>query len=166
MTAITLDIIGNPTGQPRPKATSIGKHARVYTPRRTSTGKTHPIVTWRGAIKEAALPCRPETPLTGPVSVDIELRFKRPKSHYGTGRNAGKLKDSAPDWHTNRPDVDNLTKAILDVLTECGYWRDDSQVCTGGIRKRYVKQGELAGATVTISQVDDSKAWHILTRRP
>lgn len=30
--------------------------------------------------------------------------------------------------YINRPDVDNLCKALLDVMTELGFWKDDSKV--------------------------------------
>lgn len=35
--------------------------------------------------------------LAGPVSVKIGFYLPRPKTHYGTGKNAGVLKDNAPD---------------------------------------------------------------------
>ena len=37
--------------------------------------------------------------LDGPVSVTVDFYLPRPKSHYGTGRNAGALKPSAPAEH-------------------------------------------------------------------
>lgn len=64
----------------------------------------------------------------GPVSVDLEFRFSRPKHHYRTGRFAGELKDSAPVAHTVKPDLDKLIRAVLDSLTTAHVYRDDSQV--------------------------------------
>lgn len=85
---------------------------------------------WRqdvtAAAKEAA--GADWTPLHGPVRVDIDFRFARPRSHYGTGRNAAVVRDSAPRWPAGRPDVDKLTRAVLDALTAAGIWRDDAQV--------------------------------------
>ena len=66
-------------------------------------------------------------PVAGPVSASYRFFFKRPASHYGTGRNADTLKKSAPDMHTQRPDLVNLIKCMEDALTGI-IWRDDSQV--------------------------------------
>lgn len=42
---------------------------------------------------------------------------------------------SSPKWMkdcvapmTSRPDVDNISKAMIDCMTKCGYWEDDSQL--------------------------------------
>ena len=40
----------------------------------------------------------------------MNFRFVRPKSHYGTGRNAKKLKPSAPPHHTQKPDATKLLR--------------------------------------------------------
>lgn len=62
-------------------------------------------------------------PLTGPMRVVLEFRFKRPQSHF----NKSGLKKGAPQHHTQMPDVDKLARSVLDALT--GYaWHDDKQV--------------------------------------
>jgi Holliday junction resolvase RusA-like endonuclease len=93
--------------------------------------------------------------LTGPLRVDISFRMPRPKAHWRTGRNSGRLKDSAPDFHTTKPDKDNLEKALVDALgafDSCPslLWVDDAQIADGRISKRYVRAGEEPGATVAI----------------
>ena len=76
-------------------------------------------------------------PLTGAVAVDVVFTFARPKSHYGTGRNADVVKESAPDHHTQAPDSDKLSRLILDGLEMAGVVRNDSQVCRLNIDKQW-----------------------------
>jgi len=78
----------------------------------------------------------PKELLEGPLRVDLHFYFRRPLSHYGTGRNAGVLKHTAPTRQTTKVDRDNLDKLILDALTGI-FWKNDSRVCEGWIQKRY-----------------------------
>ena len=82
------------------------------------------------------------------VEVEIAYYFKRPKSHYGTGRNADKLKASAPDYHTKRPDLDNLNKAILDAIGDANLWKDDSLVCELVSSKHYIENDQFTVITI------------------
>jgi Holliday junction resolvase RusA-like endonuclease len=66
-------------------------------------------------------------PLDGPLELNVTFVFPRPKSHYGTGRNAGTLKKTAPIWCATKPDVDKLVRAVADSMTGIVY-RDDSQL--------------------------------------
>ena len=54
--------------------------------------------------------------------------MERPKSHFGTGKNADKVKQSAPVFPATMPDIDKLMRAILDGLTDAQVWLDDGQV--------------------------------------
>ena len=52
---------------------------------------------WRNDVMSAAAAAAHRgSPITGPVRLEIVFLFPRPKSHFGTGRNASKLKSSAP----------------------------------------------------------------------
>ena len=66
--------------------------------------------------------------LTGAVMLRCEFRFVRPKSHYGTGRNAGRLKSWAPEWMAGMPDTDKLIRAVGDACTVASVVRDDCQI--------------------------------------
>lgn len=67
------------------------------------------------------------TPVREPVAVELRFGLPRPAGHWGTGRNAGVLKPSAPAYPAVKPDVDKLTRAVLDALTGV-VWVDDAQV--------------------------------------
>ena len=70
------------------------------------------------------------------LSLRVTFQFVRPQSHYGSGRNANKLKDSAPHFHTKRPDTTKLLRALEDALSGV-IWVDDAQVVTQVARKVY-----------------------------
>lgn len=59
-----------------------------------------------------------------PVAVSLTFLVPRPKGHYSNG----KLKPSAPTFPTTKPDIDKLTRAVLDALTDAQWWEDDSRV--------------------------------------
>ena len=56
--------------------------------------------------------------------------MRRPKSHYGTGKNKDILKERFQNIPcTKKPDIDNMIKFVLDALQgQNGYFLDDSQV--------------------------------------
>jgi Holliday junction resolvase RusA-like endonuclease len=66
--------------------------------------------------------------LDQPVAVRVTFQFARPKSHYGTGRNSGVLKGSAPLWHTSAPDGDKLCRLVGDALVVAGVLADDALI--------------------------------------
>ncbi len=101
--------------------------------------------------------------LTGPLKLAIEFRLLRTKGHYGTGRNAGTVKPSAPTYSSTRPDLTKLTRALEDALKGIT-WRDDSQVCIQETRKVYVDRDP--GAMVRISQVIESKETTLFENTP
>jgi crossover junction endodeoxyribonuclease RusA len=92
---------------------------------------------WRAAVTaEAAAAMNGREPLSGPVQMKVEFSFPRPKSHYGTGRNADAVKQGAPFYVTRAPDVDKLARAVADALTGIVY-RDDSQISHLNVWKVY-----------------------------
>lgn len=71
----------------------------------------------------------PKLPIEGAISMSVEYYFDRPKGHYGTGRNSGKLKESAPKVHIKMPDIDNCLKFIMDALQSSKrFFNNDSQI--------------------------------------
>lgn len=78
-----------------------------------------------------------DTPITGAVQLWATFVMPRPASHYGTGRNADRLKPSAPFWHTGKPDGDKLIRAVFDALTIAGVVRDDCVIDRHHAAKRW-----------------------------
>lgn len=129
MKSISVFVPGLPVAQPRPRAVSFRGHARMYSPGTSNAWKAcviHALTEHAGTFQSGI-----------PVRCDLTFYLPRPKGHFGSGRNADKLKPSAPSKPTGKPDRDNLDKAVTDAITAAQVWADDSQVTDGRIRKRY-----------------------------
>jgi len=84
-----------------------------------------------------------------PIILSLDFRMPRPKSHYGTGKNAATLKPSAPHLHTSTPDIDKLIRCTMDALTGIA-WKDDRQVAwLHHVSKNY---NEIPGVEITIDE--------------
>jgi len=92
-------------------------------------------------------------PSRGACDVCMSFRFMRPQSHYGTGRNAGKLKKSAPREHMHSPDLDKLVRCVLDALTGVAYV-DDRQVRSMASERVYATGSSPPGVKVTVLATD------------
>ena len=109
------------------------------------------VAPWRAdirAVAEAMMEPRHEALWAAPVYVQLDFYLSRPKSHYGTGRNAQKIKESAPKW-PGRPDVDKLARAVLDALTGLVI-ADDSTVVELLASKAY---GRRPGVAVLVEEM-------------
>src|SRR5690606_21712931 len=107
---------------------------------------------WREAVKAAVLAVTGGAPTTlggEPVEIAMTFYLPRPKSHYGTGRNASRVRDSAPTEPTTKPDHDKLIRSTPDALTDGGVLRDDAQVVRIEAAKGYSSQ-EPPGATIHV----------------
>lgn len=72
-----------------------------------------------------------DTPLTGPVRLEVEAVFVPPAS-WSKKRRAMAIGEP----HTQKPDGDNLLKAAKDALNRIA-WADDAQVHDARIVKRW-----------------------------
>lgn len=95
--------------------------------------------------------------LREPVALSFRFFFARPQSHYGTGRNSGKLKPSAPAFHAQSPDLAKLIRAAEDALTGIVYQDDKLVVAYLTPTARYWTEGaEGAEITVFVDVPDDT----------
>lgn len=136
---IELIIPGKPVGKKRPRFARRGKLTTTYNDQRTDEDKF--ILFLRESYSGPVL--------HGPLRIDCEFVFDRPKAHYGTGRSAWKIKQSSPQYHVIKPDKDNLEKFVLDCM-EGIVFKNDSQVYAGETVKRYAGVGESAHTNIRI----------------
>lgn len=106
---------------------------------------------WRDAVRRAAIEAMASRPpIEGPVYLVQVFALPRPKSHYGTGRNSGRVKRGVPHRPPVRPDLDKLARAVGDALTGICY-HDDAQVVNLCAAKYYVMpSGRLSAPGVEI----------------
>lgn len=139
--AIRFFVEGLPIAQGSKKA-FMRKGARFPTLVESAKG----LKPWREHVAQEGKKQRSK--VTGPVRVQLEFIFPRAKSHFGTGRNEKKLKPSAPLHHTKKPDIDKVTRAVLDAITNVVI-EDDSCVVQLEASKRY---GQKPGCVITVQE--------------
>ena len=135
---IRISIPGNPIAKARPRFARRGKFVTTYNPQETEEGFW--VLQAMEQIKKSGV----QTPIQGPVSIACSLAFQRPKSHFG----AKGVKPSAPTSHTQKPDCDNTIKFVMDALTRCGVWNDDTQVVQMGVEKYWVDKEPMTSITI------------------
>lgn len=140
---IEFFIPGQPKGEPRHQARAV--YSKLKKAWVAFIFPSHEADDWKKIVALSAKRHRPATPFSGPVRVDLELVFPRPK----------RLIEGRPETeripYTPKPDRDNCDKLVLDQLTKLGFWGDDAQVYDGRITKWYqALRGDPAGVRVII----------------
>lgn len=138
---ITFRVPAIPVAQPRPRATVVGGHARVYEPRQ------HPVAAFKASVRLAAAQAYEGPPLLGPLRVDCVFVFPRPSQLIW------KTKPMFRIPHTKRPDRDNCDKAVLDALSGL-LWKDDCQVCAGSLEKWIAAGDEQPHVEIRVYQME------------
>lgn len=115
-------------------------------------------------IAEAALLARQRANahLLRDVALHVTLRFytASPAYRYGTGRNAGLLKDSAPARPARKPDVDKWARHTLDALTGVLY-ADDGQVVSLLCEKFYAEGDQPPRIEIEVSELDQQTVGYV-----
>lgn len=122
-----IKIPGRPVPKARPRTTKTG---HTYTPKKTREEEARIRSLWKFPTSKKA------------VEIDLLFTMEIPKSWP-------KYKKQDPGPHTSRPDIDNLTKLILDALNGKAY-EDDSQVVGISVWKEY---GEEPGTEITLHEL-------------
>jgi crossover junction endodeoxyribonuclease RusA len=109
------------------------------------------VYVWRGQVQAAVAALEVE-PFVGPVELRLGFDLPRPAGHFGTGRNAGVLKPSAPAHPAVMPDLDKLVRCVCDAITDAALWKDDSQVVVLHAAKRFAS-APPGGVLITITEL-------------
>lgn len=156
---VTLKVFGQPAPQGSKRAFAVRGKGGVPTGRIAVIESSHDRVkSWRQAVMDAAAPERARRlPFDGPLHVIMSFYLARPQSHFRTGKNAGRLKESAPTYPTKLPDLSKLIRATEDALTDCGIWADDARVVMISAEKQYTspnsEEMSVPGAIIEIEQI-------------
>lgn len=131
---VTVRLLGEPRGKGRPRATTMRGKVRTYTPVET--------VNYEAALRMAAQVSMGARPiLEGSLTVDVVAEFAPPAS-MGKRKAAQALNGFIRP--TKKPDADNIAK-MLDALNGV-VWRDDAQITTLTVSKRYAERPALTVA--------------------
>jgi len=152
---LDIDVPGDPApqGSKRLLRSPSGKLATVESSAR--------VAPWRTDVRDAILtaldpsPTRPHPPHTGPVEVNLTFRLRRPAAHHTGANRTRPVRESAPPYHTGKPDVDKLARAVLDAIDSTGIvYVDDAQVAVLAVGKLYASPGEPPGVHITVRSLE------------
>lgn len=113
----SLNIPMVPVPKGRPRSTRSG---HTYTPQKTRDAEN--------TIREACRSAWRLPPFSGPLVVELEFYFAKPKTNK-------------TNHHTQRPDADNLGKLVTDAMNGVIY-NDDSQITKIISSKLWAEDGE------------------------
>ncbi|HEX8325431.1 MAG TPA: RusA family crossover junction endodeoxyribonuclease [Tepidisphaeraceae bacterium] len=153
-TVISVRVFGIPKGQPRMRDNIIVP--KDFDPRNPRSPQPFNAAytpdtadAWKADVRRAfsRAGVLGVAPIEGPISCSIDLLMPRPQylcEPWYADNAAGELP------FIPKPDRDNCEKAVLDALTDAGFWKDDAQVCDGSVRKFYHAIGDHPGARIVV----------------
>jgi Holliday junction resolvase RusA-like endonuclease len=106
---------------------------------------------WKNTVTKLAIEeMGADSPMRGPLFARFVFFMPRPKGHYGSGKNADKLKPQFEHARpTGKPDALKLARGCEDALSGVVY-ADDAQIVSEQIEKEY---GSPARVEITVQQI-------------
>ena len=160
---IEFFVPGTPVGKGRPRAARRGAGLVMFTPGKTADYEALVAATAGNAMRAEnsirwgemygfglASAMRAHQLLDGPLEAMLEMRFQVPAS-WSKARRARAL--AGVEWHTSKPDADNVAKAVLDACNGVVF-RDDSQIVMLTATKEF---SETPGVRVVIREVQNER---------
>ena len=150
---LTITVHGTPAPQGSKRAFRNQHSGRIQ-----QVESSKRVAPWRSDVRDAAFHAVDRLDQhtaallwEAPLAVRIEFRLPRPKGHWlpaNSRRPEPELHPYAPAHPAGKPDLDKLTRAVLDALTGI-VWRDDSQVVHIEAWKHYDGR---PGADITVTE--------------
>ena len=122
---IEITIKGSPKAQKRHRHTKAGF---TYDPSKSDKNDFLTLIHAKA----------PKQPLKGDISLKVTFGMPFVKKHYRTGKYSGELKPNPPLAYTNKPDIDNMLKFVMDAGNNV-IWYDDSQIWKVEMEKIYTE---------------------------
>ena len=149
MTEFSCTINQAPLGKGRPRATVRNGKARVYTPAATADWE-HYAALELGSRYRAAYGSEPANYMSGALGLELVAVFSRTKA-LASMNTKGIYKHGAKRFpHPQKPDLDNVLKAVCDALEKAGVIEDDKQVSTITAAKMWAAAGEAPAVHVRL----------------
>ena len=147
---IRVVIPGVPVAQGRPRATVVGGHARVYSPK--------PAADWRGRAQVLmidaadAAGAQEQGSAVGPgIPLRVEVDAYWPQPTSTPKRDRGRVA-----WRPSRPDGDNILKAVQDAGNGV-LWHDDAQIVEASVRKFVAAYGAPPRVEIRVALADEAQ---------
>ena len=134
----TLQIPLQPVACPRPRVSKFG----TYYPKAYKDFQRAVKLYFKTHVEDSSIFDKS----TEPIHITYTFVFNRPQYMKAKKYPCGRI------IHTKRPDLDNLVKAMNDVIQAAGIINDDSQIYSMGAHKYYASIEEQASITLQIQK--------------
>ncbi|MCB2251808.1 RusA family crossover junction endodeoxyribonuclease [Pseudomonas chlororaphis] len=125
---VSFVVPGEAVGKGRPRVSTIGGHARMFTPKKTANYETLIAMAAQQAMAGREL-------IPGPVLVELKILVGVAAS-WSKKKTAAALAGKV--MPTKKPDADNVLKAICDGINGIVF-KDDVQVVNVSMSKRFAE---------------------------
>ncbi len=144
MSKLEVYVAGEPVAKGRPRGV-VGS-SRHYTPKKTLNAEANISL-----IARAKATAQKWSVVKKPKGVEVEIMFIMKMPQKMTEKTHGWSRSKmVGQTCTKTPDIDNLTKTVLDGLNKANIWEDDSQVGSLKVLKIW---GPVPGTLAKVSEL-------------